>query len=171
MRASRRWRRARRARSAMSNMPMRCRTSSTYTKLINHDGATLSPAASLPGRRGQCRLEERAGLLPVAHRPAGQGELADHRRDLHPDAQEAGETRTGRKRCSLSSTGPIRTAQQMAESLAYVPMPPERGGDFRRELEADRRPRWQAGVARAPVLKPSGGRLRPPAPASMTLRG
>ncbi len=45
----------------------------------------------LPGRRRQCRLAEGGRLLPAAHRPAGQGQLADHRRELHPHAQGAGE--------------------------------------------------------------------------------
>ena len=45
----------------------------------------------LQGRRRRRRLAK--SLLPDPDRPAGQGRLADHRRDLHPDAQDAGEAR------------------------------------------------------------------------------
>ena len=43
----------------------------------------------LQGRRRRRRLGEE--LLPGADRAAGQGQLADHRRHLHPDAQGAGQ--------------------------------------------------------------------------------
>jgi len=43
----------------------------------------------LPSCRGQCRLGKRRRLLSYPHRPAGRSFLADHRGDLHPDAQGA----------------------------------------------------------------------------------
>ena len=70
----------------------------------------------VPGGRRIRRLEERAGLLPDPHRPAGQDELADHRRELHPDAAEAGQAARTRSRCSSSSIGRSRTARRWRPS-------------------------------------------------------
>ena len=43
----------------------------------------------LSGRRRRRRLEQRARFRRRADQPAGRRELADHRRHLHPDAQNA----------------------------------------------------------------------------------
>ena len=62
----------------------------TYTLLKNKAGNFVPPGRrQLQGRRRRRRLVE--DLLPGADRPARQGRLADQRRDLHPDAQGAGQ--------------------------------------------------------------------------------
>ena len=69
----------------------------TYADMVNKDGKTVEPTIeSLPGRRRQRRLGQGPGLLPDPVEPAGRGVLADDRRDLHPDVQEAGR-RHGRR--------------------------------------------------------------------------
>ena len=62
----------------------------TYAKL-HQQGRQGRRAESrgLPGRRRQRRLGKAPGLLPDPHQPAGRRQLADHRRQLHPDAQAA----------------------------------------------------------------------------------
>ena len=45
----------------------------------------------VPGRRRWRRLEGHAGHGGRADRPAGQGQLADRRRELHPHARQAGQ--------------------------------------------------------------------------------
>ena len=96
----------------------------TYTQLKNHDGAFVSPdSKTFQAAAAQCRLVEGARLLPAADRPAGQGQLADHRRDLHPDAQAAGQAGQGARRCSSFFDWAYHNGGQMAEQLDYVPMP------------------------------------------------
>jgi phosphate ABC transporter phosphate-binding protein len=46
-----------------------------------------------------------AKLLPGADRAAGQGQLADHRRHLHPDAQDAGQAGLGHQRAEVLRLG------------------------------------------------------------------
>ena len=77
----------------------------------------------VPGGRRQRRLEAGTGLRRDPDRPAGRGLVADHRRDLHPDAQEAAGCRRPRPKRSSSSTGPTRTATRWPKSSTYVPMP------------------------------------------------
>ena len=70
----------------------------TTAAVQNKDGQFVQPDDDdVRGRRGLCRLEDRAGLLPDPHRPAGQDELADHRRLVHPDAREAGQAAERRR--------------------------------------------------------------------------
>ena len=59
----------------------------------------------VPGGRRVRRLEERAGLLPDPDRPAGQDQLADHRRELHPDAAEAGQAAERRRGAEILRLG------------------------------------------------------------------
>ncbi len=59
----------------------------TFLDLINKDGKSVAPdAESFQGRRGQCRLGQRAGLLPDSDRRAGREVVADRGRNFHPDA-------------------------------------------------------------------------------------
>ena len=64
----------------------------------------------IPGRGRQCRLGWRQELLRDPDRPARRSVMADHRRDLHPDAQ--GRDRQGRRhrKPSSSSNGLSRRA-------------------------------------------------------------
>ena len=62
----------------------------TYTKMVNKDGKTRrADRRGLPGRRRQRRLELAARLRRDPRQPAGRQVLADDRRDLDPDLQEA----------------------------------------------------------------------------------
>ena len=96
-----------------------------HTKLINSEGTALEPEhRRVPGRRGQCGLEERTRLLSDPDQSARQGHLADHRCDLHSDAQKAGQARTGRKQVLNFFDWAYKNGAEMAKSLQYVPMPP-----------------------------------------------
>ena len=59
----------------------------------------------LPGGRGQRRLGARAGLLPHPDRPAGRGQLADHRRELHPGLRHAAGPGRDRRRAQVLRLG------------------------------------------------------------------
>ena len=60
----------------------------TYALMQNKAGKFVRPdGRQLRRRRRRRQLDRGAGLLPAAARPAGRRRLADHRRDLHPDAQ------------------------------------------------------------------------------------
>jgi hypothetical protein len=79
----------------------------TYAKMINKAGKTVQPTiASVPGRGRQRRLGQGARLLRDPDRPAGRSLLADHRGDLHPDAQGADRQGGVRRKRSSSSNGP-----------------------------------------------------------------
>ena len=73
----------------------------TTRPVQNKDGQFVQPDDDT-FRRGRCvrRLEERARLLPDPHRPAGQDELADHRRVVHPDARRSRTSRRTPPKCS-----------------------------------------------------------------------
>ena len=62
-------------------------------KFVAPDAETFEAAAASADWT-QC-----AGLLPDPDRPAGRGGLADHRRDLHPDAQAAAGPGRDRAKC------------------------------------------------------------------------
>ena len=53
----------------------------------------------------------------------GKDALADHRRDLHPDAQGAGQAAKAQGSAEVLRLGLSRTATSMADELDYVPMP------------------------------------------------
>ena len=83
----------------------------TYALMQNKAGHWVAPtAAELRRRRRRRQVDAGAGLLPAAARPAGRQRLADHRRDLHPDAHQADQRRRPATTCWPSSTGPTRTA-------------------------------------------------------------
>ena len=70
----------------------------TYTQVQNKDGQFVAARRrDLPGRRRVRRLEGRARLLPDPDRPARQDQLADHGRELHPDARQAGQAAERRR--------------------------------------------------------------------------
>ena len=67
----------------------------TYTKMINKDGKTVAPtAAAFAAAAANADWNRHARLRRDPHQPAGRRDLADDRRDLHPDPQAAG----GRRR-------------------------------------------------------------------------
>ena len=70
----------------------------------------------VPGRRGQCRLGQGARLLRDPDRPAGREVLADHRGDLHPDAQGADRQGGRPPKPSSSSNGLSRRATRWPRS-------------------------------------------------------
>ena len=60
----------------------------TYTKLAQSRWQICSARSQgVPGGGGQCRLGQGRGLLPDPDRSGGRRQLADHRRQLHPDAR------------------------------------------------------------------------------------
>ncbi len=68
----------------------------TYAQMQNRDGSFRQPVGrDLQGRGGRRRLEQSAGLLSGADRPAGQECLADFGCDVHPDVQDPGKARNG----------------------------------------------------------------------------
>jgi len=66
----------------------------SYALLQTRKAISSAPTISLSARQPPTRTGQSARLQPDADRSAGQGQLADYRRDLHPDAQEPGEPRT-----------------------------------------------------------------------------
>ena len=70
----------------------------------------------VPGGRGRGRLEGHAGLLAGAHRPAGRGELADHRRLVHPRPEGAGRCRARQGDALLLRLVPRATAPRRPRS-------------------------------------------------------
>ena len=88
-----------------------------YAQLINKDGKAVAPnAESFQAAAAQCRLGACARLLPDPHRPAGRGQLADHRRELHPGVRHAAGRRPRPARRSSSSTGRTRTVARWRPS-------------------------------------------------------
>ena len=76
--------------------------------------------------------------------PAGQ--LADHRRLLHPGHKQPARRRRAPRRCSTSSTGASRNGAEPGDELDYVPIP-------RRVVHADR---WRSWTGLAVAGRPSG---------------
>ena len=72
----------------------------TYVQMKNRDGQFVKPERrELQGCRRWRRLGQGPRLLRNPDRRARQGQLADHRRHLHPDAQDAGQARDRRRKC------------------------------------------------------------------------
>ena len=66
----------------------------TYTKMMNKAGKTVSPTAeTFQAAAANADWKIAARLRRDPRQPAGRRVLADHRRDLHPDLQEAGRCR------------------------------------------------------------------------------
>ncbi len=68
-------------------------------QFVQPDDDTFQAAAAFR------RLEERPRVLSDSDRPAGQDELADHRRELHPDAAEAGQAPECRRSAEVLRLG------------------------------------------------------------------
>ena len=63
----------------------------TYALLKNKDGRLRRRPTTLNFKAAAAGADWAKTFYQVADRPAGQGQLAAHRRDLHPDAQGAGQ--------------------------------------------------------------------------------
>ena len=96
----------------------------TYTELVNKAGKTVrADRRGVPGGRVQRRLGQGARLLRDPHRSARREVVADHRLDLHPDAQGAGrQGRVAAKRIKFFKWA-FAKGGKMAEELDYIPMP------------------------------------------------
>ena len=68
-------------------------------QFVQPDDDTFQAAAALR------RLEECAGLLSDPDQRAGQDQLADHERELHPDATEAGQAAERRRSAEVLRLG------------------------------------------------------------------
>ena len=71
---------------------------------------------SVPGGGGECRLGRRQELLRHPDRPARRSLVADHRRDLHPDAQGCDRQGGRPRKPSSSSSGRSRRATRWPRS-------------------------------------------------------
>ena len=84
-----------------------------YTSLQNAAGNWVQPnAETLRSRRRQRRLGQRQGLQPGDHQCTGRRGVADHRDQLHPDAQAAQGRQAQQATRSRSSSGRSRTARR-----------------------------------------------------------
>ncbi len=122
---------------------------------LHQDGRTRTATSwsrtARPSRpRRPTPTGEGARLLPDPDRPAGQGQLADHRRDFILMHKTAGRSRRTPSRCSSSSTG--RYAERRARwprSSIYVPLPDNVVSmiedTWKTEIkDADGKPIWKA---------------------------
>ena len=98
----------------------------TYALLQNKDGNFVAPDAD-NFKAAAAGADWSKTLLPGADRPAGQGRLADQRRDLHPDAQGAGQAGAARPTSLKFFDWAYANGDKMADDLDYVPLP--RGGE------------------------------------------
>ena len=69
----------------------------THTKLVNTTALHWSPVSTCFRTPPPTRTGRRNRLLPDSDQPAWQKNVADHRRDLHPDAQKAGQPGAGKE--------------------------------------------------------------------------
>ena len=76
----------------------------TYAQMQNAAGKfVVAGRQRLQGGRRRRRLVQ--DLLPGADQPARRRVVADHRRDLHPDAQDAGQAGAGRRHAQVLRLG------------------------------------------------------------------
>jgi phosphate transport system substrate-binding protein len=95
----------------------------TYASMQNKDGQLRQPpTTSLQGCRAGADWKSQPGFYEILTEPAGQGQLADHRRHLHPDAQDAGQAGTGAEVLKFFDWA-YKNGAKMADELDYVPMP------------------------------------------------
>ena len=96
----------------------------TYTKMINKDGKTVGPTvATLQAAAANADWEGTPGFGVILTNAAGRRVLADHRRDLHPDAQAAARIRRRPREALKFFAWAYAKGDKMAEELDYVPMP------------------------------------------------
>ena len=134
-RGRRRQRRAApRARSATSNTPTPSRTRWPTPKLQNKDGKFVSPERqAFQAAAASADWDNAPGFYLHPDRPARRRELADHRRDLHPDAQDSRRTSGRRSEALKFFDWAYKNGDKMAEELDYVPMPDRRGRSWSRQ--------------------------------------
>ena len=97
------------------------RNKMAHAPVQNRDGQFVQPDDdTFQAAAAYRRLEERAGLLPDPDRPARQDELADHRRELHPDARRSRTSRRTPPKCSKFFDWAFKNGQKMAAELDYV---------------------------------------------------
>src|SRR5262249_19403054 len=98
----------------------------------------------VPGGGGQRRLGEFAGLLRDPDQSAGRRQLADHRRQLHPDLQAAGRPGSGQDRPAVLRLGLCERRQAgRGARLCADPGQGRRAGQ--EHLEEERRGRQRQG--------------------------
>ena len=102
----------------------------TYTDMINAAGQRVKPTMeAFQAAAANADFSKVQDFYLILTEPARRRQLADHRCDLHADAQRlSGGART--RKSSSSSTGRSRTGQADSEKLDYVPFP-----DARREAD------------------------------------
>jgi phosphate transport system substrate-binding protein len=103
----------------------------TYTKMVNKAARPWRRPRGLPGRGGQRRLEEPAGLRRDPRQPAGRPVVADDRGDLDPALQEAGRSAATGEALKFFAWSYAKGAD-MAKDLDYVPMPANVVGDIQK---------------------------------------
>ena len=90
--------------------------------MVNKDGKTVAPTMEASRPPPPMPTGQRARLLPDPDRPAGRQVLADHRRDLHPDAQAAADAAAAGEALKFFDWA-FKNGAKEAEELDYVPMP------------------------------------------------
>ena len=124
----------------------------TYTLLRNRDGAFVAPdSKTFQAAATNADWSKAAGFYLLLTDPARRGQLADHRRELHPDAQRAGQARHRARRARVFRLGlPQRRTARRGTRLR--PDAGECRQSGRRQLETDRRARRQAGMGRPSIV-------------------
>ena len=112
-----------RARSATSSTPTPSRTSWRYAQLQNKRRRLRRSPTTTTFKAAAAGADWTKTLLPGADRPAGQGRLADHRRDVHPDAQGAGQAGAAPAEVLKFFDWAYANGDKMADELDYVPLP------------------------------------------------
>ena len=154
----------------MSNTPMRCRTSSPNTKLINSEGTALEPGLDV-FQNAAANADWKAApgfYLILTNQPGkntwpitGATFILMHKKQDNPE----------RARQVLDFFAwAYKNGAEMAKSLQLCPDAAECRRDLPGQLEADRRTRRQAGVGRARVLTRSGGKGAMSGPRSVSSR-
>ena len=96
----------------------------TFADMINKAGKTVAPTMdAFQAAAANADWADAPGFYHDPGQPAGRQVVADDRRDLHPDVQEAGRRRRLATTRSSSSTGPTTRATRWREDLDYIPMP------------------------------------------------
>ena len=108
----------------MSNTPTRCRTKLVDTKLINHDGATLSPSSKVfQAAAANADWQKAPGFyLILTDQPGkeswpitGATFILMHKKQDKPETA---------KQVLAFFDWSYRHGQSLAQSLDYIPMPP-----------------------------------------------
>ena len=95
----------------------------TYTSMVNKAGKTVAPTMDAFQAAAANADWSGAGLLPDPGQSAGRQVVADDRRDLHPDVQEAGRITPPSKDALEFFKWAYEKGDKMAQDLDYIPMP------------------------------------------------